>query len=81
LFEIYEIPKGAHDMKTVTLAGLALLVLGILSLAYQGITYTTHKKVVDIGPIQATKDSPSTNSRRNRAGRRRGAADGRHEKK
>jgi hypothetical protein len=60
LFEIYEIPKGAHDMRTATLAGLALLVLGILSLAYQGITYTTHKKVVDIGPIQATKEEKQT---------------------
>ena len=47
-------------MKTATLAGLALLVLGVLSLAYQGITYTTHKKVVDIGPIQATKEEKQT---------------------
>jgi hypothetical protein len=36
--------------------GLILLVLGVLSLAYQGFTYTTRKKVVDIGPIQATKE-------------------------
>jgi hypothetical protein len=47
-------------MKTATLAGLALLVLGVLSLAYLGITYTTHKKVVDIGPIQATKEEKQT---------------------
>jgi hypothetical protein len=47
-------------MKTATLAGLALLVLGVLSLAYQGITYTTHKKVVDIGPIQTTKEEKQT---------------------
>ena len=47
-------------MKTATLAGLGLLVLGILSLAYQGITYTTHKKVVDIGPIQATREEKQT---------------------
>jgi hypothetical protein len=60
LFEICEFPKGADDMKTATLAGLALLVLGVLSLAYQGITYTTHKKVVDIGPIQATKEEKQT---------------------
>jgi hypothetical protein len=42
-------------MKSATLAGLVLLVLGILSLAYQGITYTTHKKVLDIGPLRATE--------------------------
>ena len=35
--------------------GLVLLALGVLALAYQGFTYTTQKKVVDIGPIQATK--------------------------
>jgi drug/metabolite transporter (DMT)-like permease len=35
--------------------GLVLVVIGIISLAYQGITYTTQKKVVDLGPIQATK--------------------------
>jgi uncharacterized membrane protein len=43
-------------MKTATMAGLVLIVLGIVSLAYQGITYTTEKKVVDIGSIHATKD-------------------------
>jgi hypothetical protein len=47
-------------MKSATLAGLALLVLGVLSLAYQGITYTTHKRIVDIGPIQATKEEKQT---------------------
>lgn len=40
--------------------GLVLLVVGILSLAYQGFTYTTRKKVVDIGPIQATKEEHHT---------------------
>lgn len=42
-------------MKSGMLVGLALMVLGILALVYQGIGYTTHKKVVDIGPIEATK--------------------------
>jgi hypothetical protein len=35
--------------------GVILVALGIVSLAYQGITYTTHKKVIDLGPIQATE--------------------------
>jgi uncharacterized membrane protein len=47
-------------MKTASLLGLALIVLGILALAYQGITYTTHKKVLDVGPIQATKKEHNT---------------------
>jgi drug/metabolite transporter (DMT)-like permease len=38
------------------LVGIVLVVVGILALAYQGFTYTTHKKIVDIGPIQATKE-------------------------
>ncbi len=42
-------------MKTATLLGLALIILGVLALAYQGIHYTTHKKVLDVGPIQATE--------------------------
>jgi hypothetical protein len=37
-----------------------LLLIGIFSLAYQGFTYTTQKKVVDIGPIQATKEEHHT---------------------
>ncbi len=43
-----------------TMSGIGLIVLGIFALAYQGLTYTTHKKVVDIGPIQATKEEHHT---------------------
>lgn len=45
---------------STTMIGLALVVLGILALVYQGISYTTQKKVVDIGPIQATKQEHRT---------------------
>jgi hypothetical protein len=47
-------------MKPLQLAGLILIVLGIISFAYQGINYTTHKKIVDIGPIQATATEHKT---------------------
>jgi hypothetical protein len=47
-------------MKTVPMIGLILVILGVLALAYQGITYTTHKKVLDIGPIQATETEHKT---------------------
>jgi len=40
----------------MTVAGVALIVLGVLALAYQGITYTTHEKVIDVGPLTATVD-------------------------
>jgi hypothetical protein len=43
-------------MKTASIAGIVLLILGIISLAYQGISYTTQKKVLDVGPIHATKN-------------------------
>jgi hypothetical protein len=40
--------------------GIVLVAIGIISLAYQGITYTTHKKVIDLGPIQATETEHHT---------------------
>jgi hypothetical protein len=43
-------------MKTATIAGIVLLILGVISLAYQGFSYTTQKQVVDIGPIHATEN-------------------------
>jgi hypothetical protein len=43
-----------------TIAGIALVVIGFLALAYQGLTYTTQKKVIDLGPIQATKEEHHT---------------------
>jgi hypothetical protein len=39
------------EMKTYTLTGIIFIVIGIVAFAYQGITYTTREKVVDIGPI------------------------------
>ena len=47
-------------MKPAALVGVILVILGVVALAYQGITYTTHKKVLDIGPIQATKEEHKT---------------------
>lgn len=40
--------------------GIALVVLGILALAYQGFSYTVPKKAVDLGPIQVTKEERHT---------------------
>lgn len=47
-------------MKTYTLIGIILIVIGIVALAYQGITYTTREKVVDFGPIQMTAEKTKT---------------------
>jgi uncharacterized membrane protein YidH (DUF202 family) len=35
--------------------GIVLIIVGVIALIYGGITYTTHKKVLDMGPIQAEK--------------------------
>ncbi|MGC1485010.1 MAG: hypothetical protein WA789_14540 [Candidatus Acidiferrum sp.] len=43
-----------------TILGIALVAIGLFALAYQGLTYTTQKKIVDIGPIQATKEEHHT---------------------
>jgi hypothetical protein len=40
--------------------GVVLIVLGILALAYGGFTYTREKKVIDLGPIQASRKETST---------------------
>jgi len=40
--------------------GVILIVLGLLGLAWGGFTYTTQEKVVDIGPIHATREEKHT---------------------
>jgi hypothetical protein len=47
-------------VKAVTLIGVALIVLGVLALAYQGIAYTTREKVVDFGPLKITADKENS---------------------
>ena len=47
-------------LNPITLVGIALIVLGIVAFAYQGITYTSREKIIDIGPIQATADTQKT---------------------
>lgn len=47
-------------MKASSIAGIVLVILGVIGLAYQGITYTHREKIVDIGPIHATKDTDKT---------------------
>jgi uncharacterized membrane protein YidH (DUF202 family) len=47
-------------MKPVAILGVVLIVLGLAALAYQGVTYTTREKVIDLGPIQATAERQKT---------------------
>jgi hypothetical protein len=43
-------------MKSITVLGILLAVVGILALVYQGFSYTRREKVFDVGPIHATRD-------------------------
>ncbi|KFO66476.1 membrane protein [Smithella sp. SCADC] len=47
-------------MKTYTMLGIILIVIGIFIFAYQGFTYTTREKIVDIGPIHMTAERTRT---------------------
>jgi hypothetical protein len=47
-------------VKPLSIAGAVLIVLGVLALVYQGIPYTSHETVVDIGPLHATADTQKT---------------------
>ena len=40
--------------------GILLIILGIVAFAYQGITYTSREKVVDLGPVEVTTEKTST---------------------
>ncbi len=41
-------------LNLISVLAIALIAIGIISLVSQGITYTTHKKVIDVGPLEAT---------------------------
>ena len=47
------LPRKATVSKTL---GIILIVLGLVGLAWGGFTYTTREKVIDIGPIHATRE-------------------------
>ncbi len=47
-------------MKFITIVGILLTAVGVISLIYQGIPFTTREKVIDFGPIQAYKQKNKT---------------------
>ena len=47
-------------IKPTVLFGIALIVLGVVVFAYQGITYTTRENVIDLGPVQANVETKKT---------------------
>jgi len=44
----------------VLIVAIVLIAIGVVSLAYQGSTYTTREKVLEVGPIKATAEKEKT---------------------
>jgi hypothetical protein len=44
-------------MKPMSWAGILLIVLGALVIAFQGINYTRQKDVLDVGSVHITKET------------------------
>jgi hypothetical protein len=44
----------------VLIVAIVLIAIGVVSLAYQGITYTTREKVLEVGPLKATTEKEKT---------------------
>ena len=44
----------------VKILGVLLIVFGLAALAYQGFTYTSSEKVVDLGPLEVQKEETKT---------------------
>ena len=47
-------------MKQRSIIAIVLIAIGIVAFVYQGITYTTREKVIDLGPIQMTAEKTKT---------------------
>jgi hypothetical protein len=47
-------------VKAITIIGIVLIVLGLVALVFQGISYTTREKVIDVGPLEATAEKEKT---------------------
>jgi hypothetical protein len=43
-------------MKIITAIGIGLIAIGVVALIYQGITYTTREKVLEVGPVEVTAE-------------------------
>ena len=47
-------------MKAPLIVAIILIAIGVAAFGYQGFTYTTREKVVDMGPLQVTADTTRT---------------------
>lgn len=47
-------------MRATLITGVILIVVGAVALAYGGFSYTTREEVVDVGPLEVTKEERRT---------------------
>jgi uncharacterized membrane protein len=47
-------------VKPLTIVGIVLIALGVVALVYQGFTYTTKEKVLELGPLKAEVEREKT---------------------
>lgn len=47
-------------MRPYMFIGITLIVIGVVAFAYQGISYTTREKVVEVGPVEVTAEKTKT---------------------
>ena len=47
-------------MKIKILFAAILIVIGIVAFGYQGITYTSREKIINIGPVEITAEKTNT---------------------
>lgn len=47
-------------MKTATIIGVILVVLGVVALIYQGVSYTSEQTVFELGPVDVQAEERRT---------------------
>ncbi len=52
--------RRSQKMKVITIVGILLTAIGVISLIYQGVPFTTREKVVQFGPLQAYRERKKT---------------------
>jgi hypothetical protein len=53
----WRLVQQGDEMK---IAGIVLIVVGLIALAYGGFSYTKREKVLDLGPLQASTETRKT---------------------
>lgn len=47
-------------MRTLVLVGIILIIIGVVTLAYGGFSFTTSEKVAEIGPLKVEREKTRT---------------------